>query len=294
VTLLPRALIVPSTVGSSNASPSAKRTIAILCHPGQRRRMSRYAINDFAAVWREDGHDVVFVFGTADPVPADLVIVHVDLTIVPDEYFEFATAYPTVLNGKVRDIRKSTFSSLRVVPGDPYAGKVIVKTNLNYAGLPEVLLGETRYDPANMKFRSPEDYQIYDSIDEVPPSTWEERDVIVEKFVPEMEDGLYVMRAMNFLGDRASCGKVLSRHPIVNGKTHVRIERVPPDPAMVALREQMGFDYGKFDYVMHEGRPILLDANKTAGTGNVPMTPERAKTRRWRAEGLYAYFDRQL
>ena len=32
-----------------------------------------------------------------------------------------------------------------------------------------------------------------------------------------------------------------------------------------ALRRQLGFDYGKFDFVMHEGRAVLLDANKTPG-----------------------------
>ena len=55
---------------------------------------------------------------------------------------------------------------------------------------------------------------------------------------------------------------------------------------MVKLREQMGFDYGKFDYVIHEGKPILLDANKTVGAGTLPMTEERIRVRRYRAQGL--------
>jgi len=46
-----------------------------------------------------------------------------------------------------------------------------------------------------------------------------------------------------------------------------------------ALRERMGFDYGKFDYVIHEGRVILLDANKTPtfqGDANAPHLRELA------------------
>jgi len=30
-------------------------------------------------------------------------------------------------------------------------------------------------------------------------------------------------------------------------------------------RRKLGFDYGKFDFVVHEGRAVLLDANKTPG-----------------------------
>jgi hypothetical protein len=33
----------------------------------------------------------------------------------------------------------------------------------------------------------------------------------------------------------------------------------------VLERSRLGFDYGKFDYVMHEGRAVLLDANSTPG-----------------------------
>jgi hypothetical protein len=33
-----------------------------------------------------------------------------------------------------------------------------------------------------------------------------------------------------------------------------------------AERERLGFDFGKFDFVIHDGRPILLDANKTPST----------------------------
>jgi hypothetical protein len=42
-------------------------------------------------------------------------------------------------------------------------------------------------------------------------------------------------------------------------------ERVEVHPEIPELAKRMGFDFGKFDYVMHEGKPVLLDANKTPG-----------------------------
>jgi len=36
---------------------------------------------------------------------------------------------------------------------------------------------------------------------------------------------------------------------------------------LVAERERLGLDYGKFDFVVHEGRPVLLDAAPTPSYG---------------------------
>src|SRR5213079_1238108 len=40
---------------------------------------------------------------------------------------------------------------------------------------------------------------------------------------------------------------------------------IGPHPEIVEARKRLNFDYGKFDYVLHEGRPVLLDTNKTTG-----------------------------
>ena len=271
-----------------------KRKIAILFHEKARGQSLNYLINHYAEFWREDGHEVIFLSGVAQFVPADLVIVHVDLSVVPEEYLEFAKRYPIALNGEVKDIRKSTYSQLIVKPGDPYDGKVIVKSNFNYAAGPERSLG-VPLDPRGVSasfFGSPLDYQIFESQKAVPAILFSDPNIVVETFQPEFEDGFYHLRVQLFVGDHVTCTRMVSRNPIVNGSTQIRIERVEPHPEIVRLQKAMKFDYGKFDYVIHNGKAVLLDANKTTGGATIKSTPELVAMRRYRAEGLYNYFKR--
>jgi hypothetical protein len=96
-----------------------------------------YLVHHLAELWRRDGLEVVYLYGTDRFVPADLVLVHVDLSVVPAEYPEFAAQYPVVLNGRICDIRKTATSRYLVQPGDDWDGPVIVKSNLNCGGYPE-------------------------------------------------------------------------------------------------------------------------------------------------------------
>jgi hypothetical protein len=194
----------------------------------------------------------------------------------------------------VKDIRKSTYSQLLVKPGDAYQGKVVVKSNFNFAGIPERTLG-VPLDPRGVSssyFWSPQDYQIYETPEAVPSFLFDDPNVIVEKFQPEFEDGMYFIRSMLFLGGRASCTRFAAREPIVNNSTQIRTELVEPHPEMVRLYQAMRFDFGMFDYVIHEGKPILLDANKTTGATKASTDPKMVARRRHRAEGLYEYFER--
>ncbi|HWD91336.1 MAG TPA: hypothetical protein VG938_03215 [Verrucomicrobiae bacterium] len=266
--------------------------IAVLFHEKQRGQELNYLVHHYAEFWREDGHEVVFIFGTSQFIPADLIIVHVDLTVVPAEYLAFAHRYPIVLNGDIKDIRKSTYSGLLVRPSDGYSGKVIVKSNFNFAGSPERALN-VPLDPRGVSssyFWSPQDYQVYQNPGVVPALLFDDPNVVVERFQPEFHDGLYYMRAMLFLGDRATCTRFASREPIVNGSTQISSEHVEPHPEMMQLAKAMKFDYGKFDYVLHEGKPVLLDANKTTGGVTASTDPKKVAGRRYRAEGLYQYF----
>src|SRR5579883_1104446 len=70
-----------------------------------------YALGAIAEVWKEMGWRVSVQKGL-DPIPgADLAIMHVDLTRVPDEYLACSRHYPKVLNSEVVDISKRKISA---------------------------------------------------------------------------------------------------------------------------------------------------------------------------------------
>jgi hypothetical protein len=272
------------------------RRIAILFHEADRGLDLRgYSVSRLSQVWREDGHEIVPLYGTAEFVPADIVIVHVDLSVVPDEYLAFASRYPASVNGRVKDIRKSTFSrDLLLRPGDDWDGPVIIKSDRNYAGGPEAHKGIPRLDGRGTAppFASPAQYRVFASLGEVPQPVFDSADFVVQKFVPEMEDGLFHMRMYQFFGDWGDCTRLGANDPIVKVDTLVTKAMVPVHPEIVALRHAMGFDFGKFDYVMAGDRPILLDVNKTTG-GRVAgrrLSSANADMRARRARGLYALF----
>lgn len=284
------------------------KRIAILLHKDDTKDILQSSLITYLAeFWREDGQEVLFLFGTEKFIPADILIVHVDLTIVPDSYLEFAKRYPIVLNGKVKDIRKSTISRNLLTQQDNWKGQVIVKSNQNCAGVPELLRSGYRgklkklYHRYMKKLRlqsllrTPQhsnDYKVYESLANVPQYCFSHPNLVVEKFIPEREGEFYCVRTVSFLGNRKHCIRLKSRSPIVKGNTTEISEDIPdPHPDIEKIRQQLNFDYGKFDYVVLDGEVILLDANKTIGFSKhlrtiVPLQ----KTRRHRAEGLYYYF----
>ena len=81
-----------------------------------------------------------------------------------------------------------------------------------------------------------------------------------------------------------------SVHPLVKAGTSLRVERIEPHAEIVAWRETLEMDYGKLDYVIHEGEVVLLDVNKTTGASRHLGAAELRSMRRYQAEGLYAYF----
>ncbi len=281
------------------------KKIALIFHANEpKNNIRRFAVWHLAEVWRKENIEVVFLFGTGRHAAADLAILHVDLSVVPQAYTDFAGRYPLVLNGKITDIRKSSFSRLKVDLDDGCAGPVIVKSDLNYAGQPERrLLGtalsrlafriscrmlhsrSSRKRPYP-RFHSPLGYRILESFRSIPRSWLDRRDILVEKFVPEMQEGLFCQRTYHFLGGRGFCVLRKSRHPIINASNAMSRSQVEAHPEIVALAGRRGFDYGKFDYVLHDGEPILLDANKTPGAVNSPAFAEMCLE--W-AKGIRSY-----
>jgi len=295
---------------------SARRRIAVLFHETDRSRPARrYIVHLLAEYWRQWGHDVCFIYGVQRVEAADLLFVHVDLSVVPEEYLEFASRYAVTVNGGVPDIRKSQISTNIVTADDEWRGPVIVKSDLNCAGEPETVRVGSRLErrwpvvvrlrrklPSRMRswwagtnvFASAEDYEIYEDLSLVPATRVRDKRVVIERFLPELEDGLYYTRVYQFLGNRWICLRMGSRSPIVKAYNSARVERVEPHPCVTDWRKKLGMEYGKLDYVVVNGEAVLLDANKTIGATpsgmNQLISPEEVESnRRVLAEGIYSY-----
>ncbi len=289
---------------------SDTKRIVIIFHEQQRHQsVDWWLISKMAELWREDGLEVRNVFGVDEFVPADLAILHIDLSVVPEEYLELASRYPITLNGRVRDIRKSSFSKNLLDQHNDYDGKVIVKTDLNYAGVSERVLLPSRRQRLWFRFlrrvakrfpvgrwlyplaiEQPTDYHIFDSLMDVPRACFDDPRTVVERFLPEQDVDYYFVRCYLFLGNRSTCFRLASKNPIVNHMTYCGMEKVEPHPDIVRLRKEMGFDYGQFDYVVRGGEAILFDINKIVGIQGLRETAEVLEARRHRAAGIYSYF----
>lgn len=276
------------------------KKIAVLFHEKDNQRSAeRFVIHGLAEHWRADGHQVDYLWGTRHFRAADLILVHVDLSVVPDHYLEFASRYPIVLNGKVRDIRKSSYSKQLLQKGDTYDGPVFVKSDLNFAGGPErkinpsisqMLSSAISKISSKPRMRKASDYRVFNSLLEVPKEYFSMPDVVIEKFLPEREGDHYVIRNYQFMGDRGTATKVIGSDPMVKSRTEIESLEIDPDPEIIAIRHQMNFDYGKFDYVVRDGKVVLFDANKTTGAHTKGISPQLQAMRKYRAEGLYSYF----
>lgn len=278
------------------------KRIAVLFHARERDLDPRlYLVGHLAELWREDGLEVVYLYGTDRYVPADLLLVHVDLSVVPEAYLEFASGYPIVLNGRVRDIRKTVTSRYLVQPGDGWEGPVIVKTDLNCGGYPEFLNSLTGFRrlPAakalSWRLRAAptwRDYRVFDRLADVPARLAERPEFVIERFLPEFAGGLYHMQMYQFLGDRERCSRLSSPKAVFKADESTAATAVEPHPAAQQWRVELGLDYGKIDYTVRDGEAILLDANKTIGSSTtyIPSGTLRSERRR-QADGIHEYFD---
>jgi hypothetical protein len=194
-------------------------------------------------------------------------------------YSEAAKRYPIVVNGAAVDMRKRLVSHYLVTRDDGWTGPVIVKTDLNYGGIPEKQAAERfRRDgkPADLSpgpiVATTRPYPIFASANVVPADVWANPGLVVERFLPEQDERGYCVRAWVFFGDQERCTRYRGTHPIVKSATIVAREVVPVPDEIRAERERLGFDYGKFDFVVHDGHAILLDANRTPSAP--PPNPE--------------------
>lgn len=276
--------------------------IAVLFHE-RTTDPADYKVHYLAEFWRQAGHRVAYLFGTRRHVPADVLLLHVDLSIVPRTYVRFSERYPIVLNRYLIDIRKSRISNSLIHPDDVWEGPVIVKSDLNYGGKPErdkkraaerflwrVAERTCRRFRIPISHPKPLNYTVFSSYAEVPKSLVNKRGIVIEKFTPEIDDGLYRIRIHQVLGDRWTSTRLASREPIVKAHNNLLSEEVEPHPIVDKWRQDLRVDYGKLDYVVVDGEAILLDVNKTIGTlARDDASGSVLSMRRHLAEGIGIY-----
>jgi hypothetical protein len=288
------------------------KKIAILLHendPYRRHGSGSSLIWHLCAVWQQQEIEVEVVKGVGRHVDADLLFSHLTLSQVPDDYAEFRSRYPIVVNGGVHDITKRYISTNLVQPGDGYTGPVIIKTNRNHGGLNEYQLGQQALagrrfpflrslnkiiDRSSRRFLrlartlDVNHYPIYSTVARVPPSVFKNEALVVERFLPERDGELYCLRVYVFLGDRHINFRVKSSEPIVKRNLIVSREEIPVPEEIVAARRRLNFDYGKFDYVINEGRVVLLDTNSTPGIPPPPVDGTSTPIATRLADGIWS------
>jgi hypothetical protein len=254
------------------------------------RRKPRYLLFEVLRRFEALGHSWRLATGTR-PISGDVALLHVDSTIIAPEYLDLRSHYPLALNFGTGDLSKATISQMQVLPSDRWRGAVVVKSNLNYRGLVEEMQNEraarARRPLPHPGLKTGGEYRMFDRRDDVPDCVWSDPGLIVERFVPEIDpDGHYVHRSWIFMGGRERCTRYIAPHWMVKVTDALSYEPAEVPEQLRAERERLNFDYGKFDFVIHDGEPILLDANRTPGLArrNAPLSRAGAQNL---AEGLH-------
>ncbi len=248
----------------------------------------KHFIHFLGAVWRAQGVEVIHHAGSRGLPPADIVLLHVDLSIVPMRFAKAVQAYPRVWNAGCLDIRKRSLPERGLVIGrlSEHQGPVIVKTDLNCGARPELrarrglswssnLLERLRLrrisrSPSLKKF----EYPIYDDVSAVPSAVWDDPMLVVEKFLPERDGDAYVVRWAYFCGSSAVACTTRAPNRVVRWAGGGLHEVVPVPPEILEYRRRIGLDYGKIDFVINGGRPLVLDVNKTIGGPDFEVTDQ--------------------
>jgi hypothetical protein len=122
------------------------------------------------------------------------------------------------------------------------------------------------------------EYPVFSSLREVPSEIFDNRHLVIEKFLPEVIGDSYHIRYYHFLGDQELTNRYQSKEKVVKASTSIGHEAVTAPAELLALRKEWGLDYGKIDYVVRDGNVIVLDVNPTPGLpGNDPLAIEIAR-----------------
>ncbi len=290
------------------------RRIAVLLHERDWFfAKTPYLLGLLIREWERKGFTVEIVRGVRRVVAADILIPHVDMTVIPEEYEAFLASYPTVVNRRVIDISKSKISTNLVRRTDAYTGPVIVKTDRNYGGLPELRLKRMRRladsvpgwlirralsrlrrgapGPvawSSVEVMAPQAYRVFPSPQAVPAGVFENPSLVVEKFLPEIDQESYYVRCWYFLGDRELNIRLRSPRGVIKGEASQQCEETSVPAELRPIRQQLGLDFGKIDYVLRDRGVVVFDVNRTPATRTLSLHGLADRTARHLADGIWA------
>lgn len=251
--------------------------IAILNNSGHTSGDRTHLAALLADNWRANGIEVIDLSGTGTFVEADLLFLNLSRAVIPADYARFAAQYPVSFNTGADDLRKHRYADGLLKAGAPYRGAVIVRTDLGFtaplhaSNARRGLFGWRNAARSNgpRPQSNPEsgNYRIFASINDV-PAEYFGPEYIVQKFLPEEKDGRFVLRQYYFLGDMHFLSLQTSGAAIIHTGTPMSLEEWAPPHELLALRERLGLEYGRIDFVQVDGKPFVTSVNRS------PALPE--------------------
>jgi hypothetical protein len=285
------------------------RSVAILLHERDHvAESANYRIWALAANWMSQGIRVDILRGTSRTTDADLLIPHIDLSYIPDDYWAFIQHHPNVVNRTLRDIRKTRFSVSRLGRDDSYPGPVLVKTVGNCNGFPDVWFGSRRRPSMASRIRTRIEripwvqkralgwtrtltkYRVFSSLRDVPRAAFANPHLLIERFIPERRGDKFVLRQWIMFGSQSIGRELTSTQPIIKSyNSEWAILPPQPPPEIVHWRRELGVDYCKMDYVIHEGKGVLLDVNPTPTLRHNVRDPKIIASAAEMAVGIHSF-----
>lgn len=255
-----------------------------LLEPLESDLLDIHLVSQLALHWKKSGHRITS--GPTNLVDTDVCICHWDRTVVPKDFLPENPDGKICLNFDILDISKRNYSALELKENSNWNGEVIIKSNFNCFGVLEwnmkkkSLLERIRKSLSvkywkYVRMLPPKTYPVLENIEQVPNWVWSDPDLLVEKFMPEREGEFYCLRSWLFFGNRGYLFRLFSHDKVIKVKNTVHYEFLDsePPPELVDFRRKHQIDFGKLDYVVIDGKAIVVDLNKTPTMGSDPNKP---------------------
>ena len=241
-----------------------------------------HQIDHYATRWSHMGYYVSYSYDGNNLDDADMVILCIDKSRVPKFWImKISCIKAKILNFSILDTSKRRFSKLILGMLSNYAGEVIVKTNRNAHGGPEMVRDVMQQkaklfnlnDITQQELKAAKGrlmikkYQTYASAKDVPCFFWDCEDLVVERYVAKLADHEYYrVYFYSFFGDRGICGYIDSSEKIVRWENSANVEYIAPIPIVYYWKNKYRIDFGRFDFLFDKGEWLLIDINKTEGS----------------------------